>query len=208
MSNKSLVYIVDDDNTLCKSIQWLVESIKIQATIFNNGFDFLAGFNPNAESACILLDIRMPEMSGLELQEQLNARKNTIPIIFMTGHGDIAMAVRAMKAGAFDFITKPFNDQILLDQIQKALSHYRQTTLTQNQTSQVEIRYKSLTQREKEVLKGVGQGKLNKTIAHELHISPKTVELHRARVMQKMEANSLAELLKFYLELEKELKEV
>jgi two-component system response regulator FixJ len=194
------VFIVDDDNELCCSLQWLLESVGLTVKVFNNGQDFLTAFK-STQIGCILLDIRMPKMSGLELQEQLNLRQNTLPIILMTGHGDVPMAVRAMKAGAFDFLTKPFNDQVMLDQIQKAIAFHQQNAVENTQQSVIHNRFKSLTNREHEVLQRIVAGKLNKEIAFELSISMKTVELHRSHVMQKMQATNVAELVKFYLTL-------
>jgi FixJ family two-component response regulator len=197
-STKPTVFIIDDDNDLCHSLQWLLESMGLTVNVFNNGRDFLTAFKPTS-MGCILIDIRMPHMSGLELQEQLQLRHNTLPIIFMTGHGDVPMAVRAMKAGAFDFLTKPFNDQVMLDQIHKAITYCQQTNVDTKQHSTVYKHFKSLTTREREVLCLIVAGKLNKSIAHELGISMKTVELHRAHVMQKMHASTVAELVRFYL---------
>lgn len=193
------IYIVDDDPDLCRSLQWLLESVGLTSMVFNRSTDFLAEFKPEQANGCILLDIRMPQMSGLELQEQLNAWSNTLPIIFMTGHGDVTMAVRAMKAGAFDFLTKPFNDEILLEQIHKAITYHQKVSAQNQQSLTLQKRLKSLTSREAEVLKFIVDGKLNKEIAFELDISIKTVELHRAHIMQKMRADNIAELVKFYL---------
>jgi two-component system response regulator FixJ len=198
-AKKHTVFIVDDDIDICQSLQWLLESVDLDVKIFDNGLNFLTTSSYIENTGCILLDIRMPEMSGLELQEQLKVRKNTLPIIFMTGHGDIEMAVRAMKAGAFDFITKPFNDQIILDQIQKAISHCQQFQSKHKENSLLQQRFVSLTKREHEILELITTGKLNKEIAHNLNISIKTVELHRSNLMKKVEANTVAELVKFYL---------
>jgi two-component system response regulator FixJ len=196
--NKPIVFIVDDDNDLCQSLQFLLESVGLQVNTFNNGHDFLSSFKP-VRMGCILLDIRMPFMSGLELQEQLNHHKNTLPIIFMTGHGDVPMAVRAMKAGAFDFLTKPFNDQMMLDQIQKAITEHQKIASQSQQHDEVNNNFKTLTNREHEILRLVVEGKLNKEVAFELNISTKTVELHRSHIMQKMKATTVAELVKLYL---------
>ncbi len=190
---------MDDDVDLCQSLQWLLESVGLVAKAFNNGLDFLAYFKPSKTAGCILLDVRMPQMSGLEVQEQLRVHQNTLPIIFMTGHGDVSMAVQAMKAGAFDFLTKPFNDQVMLDQIHKAIAHYQKCTSAQTQCAIFHERLSSLTAREQGVLKWIVDGKLNKEIAFGLNISIKTVELHRARIMEKMQASTIAQLVKFYL---------
>src|SRR5689334_6951414 len=125
---KPTVFIVDDDNELCNSLQWLLESVNLPVKIYSNGFDFLEDYKPNF-AGCILADIRMPAMSGLEMQRQLNLRQNALPIIFMSGHSDIPMVVRAMKAGAFNFFTKPFNDQLILEQLQEAIFHQQQTAV-------------------------------------------------------------------------------
>jgi two-component system, LuxR family, response regulator FixJ len=195
---KPSVFIVDDDNELCQSLQFLLESVGLQVKTFNNAHDFLVNFQPT-QTGCILLDIRMPLMSGLELQEQLTLNQNTLPIIFMTGHGDVPMAVRAMKAGAFDFLTKPFNDQTMLDQIQKAITQHQKIATNTQQHITANANFKTLTSRERGVLQLIVQGKLNKEIAFELDISIKTVELHRSHVMQKMQAATVADLVKLYM---------
>lgn len=196
--NDATAFVVDDDIDLCQSIRWLLESVDLKVKIFNNGFEFLENFDFNKEVGCILLDIRMPMISGLEMQEKLNEKGNTLPIIFMTAHGDIPMAVRAMKAGAFNFLTKPFNDQVMLDHIQKAIS-LGERSLSKNKFEvDINKRFLSLTKREYQVLDLVVEGKLNKEIAHALNISIKTVELHRSNIMQKMKAKTIAELVKFH----------
>lgn len=197
MSNpKDLIYIVDDDQALCKALRWLLESIDLKVETYYSAIDFLAAYQLSWRG-CLLIDIRMPSMSGLQLQERLIELGNLIPIIMITGHGDVSMAVRAMKAGAVDFITKPFNDQALLEQIQAALSLNKD--LENKKT--VLSRYQCLTAREQQIMSGVVSGKMNKQIAFELEISHKTVELHRAHVMQKMEARTLADLVKMHFEL-------
>jgi two-component system response regulator TtrR len=202
--NKDTVFIVDDDTDLCKSLRWLLESVGLGTQVFNHAADFLAIFPSTQTEGCLLLDIRMPQMSGLELQAQLNARQNTLPIIFMTGHGDIPMAVRAMQAGAFDFLTKPFNDQVLLDLIYKAIAYHQKSLLQGNKHAVIQSRLNSLTNRETEILKWIVAGKLNKEIAWELNISIKTVELHRCNIMKKMDASTVVELIKFYLKVASE----
>lgn len=193
-----IIYIVDDDEALCKALRWLLESVDLKVETFNSALDFLSAYQSNWRG-CLLIDIRMPFMSGLQLQEKLIEIGNLIPIIMISGHGDISMAVRAMKAGAVDFITKPFNDQILLEQIQHALTLNKQVENKQTLLS----RYQSLTLREQQIMCGVVDGKMNKQIAFDLQISPKTVELHRAHVMQKMGAKTFAELVKMNIEVEK-----
>jgi len=201
--SKPVVFVIDDDHDLCRSLKWLLESVNLSVQIFTSSINFLETFKP-IPSGCILLDIRMPLMSGLQLQEQLNRRQNTLPIIFMTGHGDIPMAVRAMKAGAFDFLTKPFNDQVILEQIQKAIVQHQKNIIDDSQLHLIQERYNSLSHREHEVLELIVAGKLNKIIASELNISMKTVELHRGNVMRKMQAATAPELVKFYLSVKKE----
>jgi FixJ family two-component response regulator len=197
--NKHTVFVVDDDVELCHSLQWLLESVGLVPKIYNSSLDFLADFKRSPTNGCLLLDIRMPEMSGLELQEQLNLAPHALPIIFMTGHGDVPMAVRAMKAGAFDFLTKPFNDQTLLEQIHKAIAHQKELNISHKRSLLIQARLKLLTTREIEILKLIIEGKLNKEISFDLNISIKTVELHRAHIMEKMQAATVAELVKFYL---------
>lgn len=198
MSNPTdVIYIIDDEEDLCKALRWLLESVDLKVVSYNSALDFLKEYQTTWRG-CLLIDIRMPLMSGLQLQEKLNDLGNVIPIIMISGHGDISMAVRAMKAGAVDFITKPFNDQILLEQIHTALSLSKQL---QNKQSTL-TRFRSLTTREQQIMLGVVAGKMNKQIAHDLNISPKTVELHRAHVMQKMGAKTFADLIKMHIDLE------
>lgn len=193
-SNTATVFIIEDERIICEALTYVFASVCLSIEIYANAKDFLAAYDPK-RVGCILLDVRMPQMSGLELQEELNARNNQLPIIFMTGHGDVPMAVRAMKAGAFDFIIKPFNNQVLLDQVQRAIA--LQPKLQDRMHFQELLQ--TLTPREKEVLKLVVDGKMNKQIAHILEISISTVELYRSHVMNKLKADSLAELVKKYL---------
>jgi FixJ family two-component response regulator len=185
------IYIIDDDVTLCNGIRWLLESINFKVETYHSAINFLKVYKVDW-CGCLLIDIRMPEMSGLQLQDRLIALGNPLPIIMISGHGDISMAIRALKAGAIDFILKPFNDQQLLEQIQKAMSLSREIEIKQS----VLNRYNKLSAREKDILTKVLNGKMNKQISHELEISIKTVEFHRANIMQKMEANSILELAK------------
>ena len=193
-----IVYVVDDDPALCKAVQWLLESVDLTVKTFEDPLLFLQKFNPSLKG-CLLFDVRMPHISGLELQERLKSHGNTMPIILMSGHSDIPIAVRAMKAGALDFITKPFNDQHLIELVQNALQLNQRTQ--NNNSAQITSRYATLTEREREVLKHVVAGKMNKVIASEMQISIKTVELHRGNVMQKMQVKSLAELVRCYLQI-------
>lgn len=192
---QGVVFIVDDDEALRDSLRWLIESVGLMVETHDSADSFLQSYYPG-QSGCLLLDVRMPGMSGLELQEQLESRDIRLPIVIITGHGDVAMAVRAMKAGAMDFIEKPFDDELLLASIQRALSldvEQRKSRATQ---AEILARLAHLTRREHQVMELVTTGKANKQIASELNVSAKTVEAHRAHVMEKMQANSLAELVR------------
>ncbi len=192
-----IIYVIDDDEAICKAIKWLLETANLEVKIFHSALAFLKEYSP-ALRGCLLIDVRMPEMSGLQLQEKLIALGNTIPIIMLTGHGDIAMAVRALKAGAIDFITKPFNDQALLEQIQNALLINK----LKNDIEEIWKRYKTLSQREQQILSKIVAGKMNKAIAYELNISIKTTEAHRAHIMEKMNAKNLVDLIKMHCSME------
>lgn len=192
--NKPKVYIVEDDNAICQALLALFKSVQLEVETFSSAHAFLEAYNPSW-LGCILLDVRLPTMSGLELQEKLLAQGNKLPLIFMTGYADVPMSVRAMKAGAFDFITKPFNNQLLVEQVQKAIAASLSAKPTQTESPD----FSSLTARERDVLNHLADGKLNKEIAVLLNISISTVELHRARIMQKMHAKTLAELIKKYV---------
>lgn len=198
MNDNNFVFIVDDDEAVRKSTAWLIESIGLQVKAFNSADDFLEHYNH--EHGCIVMDVRMPGMSGLDAQEEMNRRGIELPLIFITGHGDVPMAVRALKRGAFDFIEKPFNDQHLLDAVQRGLKHSDENLEERIYREQIEQRIASLTPRELEVMQKVTEGKPNKVIAHELNVSIKTIEVHRARMMEKMEVNSVAELVKLSLQ--------
>ncbi len=194
MSDDALVFIVDDDEAVRQSTAWLIESIGLKVQTFISADEFLENYKN--ESGCIVMDVRMPGMSGLEAQEELKERGINLPLIFITGHGDVPMAVRALKRGAFDFIEKPFNDQLLLDAVQRGLKQNSEARESLIQNESIDRRIASLTPREHEVMLRVTEGKPNKVIAHELNVSIKTVEVHRARMMEKMEASSVAELVK------------
>jgi two-component system, LuxR family, response regulator FixJ len=189
-----LIIVVDDDAAARSSLRLLLKSLGLTAVAYDSAASFLAGYDPE-QPGCLLLDIRMPGMSGLELQEQLNLRGTISPIIFITGHGDVAMAVEAMQHGAFDFLQKPFRDQDLLDRVQKALARDRSIRDQLRSQEGIKHRLDSLTPREHDVLGLVAEGAPNKIIAHKLGISQRTVEIHRARVMEKMSADSLAQLV-------------
>lgn len=175
-------------------------AVGYKTAIFARPTDFLAHSHPDA-SGCLVLDIRMPEMSGLELQTKLNRMGWMIPIIFITGHGDVPIAVQAMKEGAFEFIQKPFRDQELLDRINHALQHDSDNRNALARRTEVMRRLESLTPRERQVMDMVVEGAANKVIAIDLHLSERTVEIHRAKVMEKMDARSVAHLVKLHLTL-------
>jgi two-component system response regulator FixJ len=192
---KPLAYVVDDDRGVRDSLALLLNSVGIANATFESASQFLEAYRSD-QISCLIADIRMPGMSGLELQRELRKRKLTIPIIFITGHGDVPMAVEAMKDGAMDFLTKPFSDSDLLDRVRLALKKAEEDFDGQQRTLEVEDRFESLTPREAEVMDLVVKGCANKVIAMDLGVSQRTVELHRARVMQKMGARSLAELVR------------
>lgn len=196
MSEESgLVYVVDDDEAVRGSLRMLLKSVGLGTETYASGNEFLERYDPNRVS-CLVADIRMPGLSGLELQDELNSRQAEIPIIFITGHGDVPMAVRAMQSGAADFIQKPFRDQDLLDRIHKALHADRERRNEDENITRARKRLQTLTPRETEVMEKVVQGHANKVIALDLGVSQRTVELHRARVMHKMGVRSLAELVR------------
>lgn len=195
MSNDATVFIVDDDEAVRDSLSFLMQSVGLRTQCFHSADAFLKGYPPGAPG-CLLLDIRMPGMSGLELQGQLDDRGIHLPVIFISGHADVPMAVRALKQGAFDFIEKPFNDQLLLDCVQRAIEAERQQRQSEAQLGIWRERMQSLTPREREVLVLVVNGASNKAISNELGVSLKTVEAHRARVMDKLQAESLSHLVR------------
>jgi FixJ family two-component response regulator len=196
----SVVFIVDDDEAVRNSLRLLVKSVGLAALALPSAPDFLATYNPQ-QPGCLVLDVRMPGMSGLELQQQLNLRGAVIPVIFITGHGDIPMAVEAMQQGAFDFLQKPFRDQDLIERIQRALERDRTSRADLGQRDRIRERRDSLTPREREVLTLVTSGKANKVMAADLGLSQRTIEIHRARVMEKMGASSVAQLVRMMMDL-------
>ncbi len=200
MSDLGVVYIIDDDEAVRDSLSWLMKSAGIQTQTFPSAKAFLDACNDRL-SGCLMLDIRMPGMSGLELQAELNRRGCHMPIIVISGHADVPMAVRALKAGAFDFIEKPFNDDTLLALVQSALHQESQLRQSLAEKDAVQARMKLLTPREQEVLDRVVDGASNKQIGLELGVSQKTVEVHRARVMEKLEADSLSHLVRMVVSL-------
>ena len=189
------VFVVDDDALIRDSLEQLVKSVGLQVETFSSTQAFLDTELPDTPS-CLVLDIRMPGLSGLDLQDELVKRGISIPIIFITGHGTVPMSVRAMKAGAMDFLQKPFEDQELLDIIFHAIEQHRKTRIEQAEIHEIEQRIISLTSREYEILVLVTAGMLNKLIAHDLKMNENTVKTHRSRIMQKMAVKSLAELVR------------
>ena len=193
------VCIVDDDEAVRSALRLLLKTLGVPVLAYGSAQEFLAAFDPQRRG-CLVLDIRMPGMSGLELQQELNVRGALAPIIFITGHGDVPMAVEAMQHGAMDFLQKPFRDQDLLDRINKALDKDRLGRELLSNRERIQARIKDLTPREREVLTLVTAGKANKVIAADLNLSQRTVEIHRAHVMEKMGANSLAHLVRMVIE--------
>ena len=197
------VFVVDDDKAMRESLCWLIESVGLPYRSFARAEDFLRSYDP-AQPGCLLLDVRMAGMSGIELHERLRQRAITMPVIIITGHGDVPMAVRAMKAGAFDFFEKPFNDQALLERVRQAIESDGQYRRRLEKVSQIRLRIESLSPREAQVMALVAAGRLNKQIAAQLAVSEKTVESHRASLMKKMRAASVVELVRMALAVEHE----
>jgi len=191
---KQLVYVVDDDQGMLDSTVWLLESVGLKALPFTGGQAFLDACDPTCHG-CVLLDVRMPGIGGLSVQEQLRARGIELPVIFVSGHADVPIVVRAFRAGAVDFIEKPYNEQLLLDSLQQALSHAAPASSVDPRLSEVQARLDSLTPRERDVLLPLVQGYPNREVAEQLEISIKTVDLYRSRVMKHMQANTLPELV-------------
>lgn len=198
--NGPVIYVIDDDDSMRQALALLLKTVGYSTVAFSGPTEFLAKYDPN-QPGCVLLDVRMPQMSGLEVQQQLNRSGSMVPVILMTGHGDIPMAVQAMKDGAFDFLQKPFRDQDLLDRINAALKLDAENRAVVERHAELRRRAESLTPREREVLAAVVDGKANKVIAIDLGLSERTVEIHRANVMEKMAARSVAHLVKMDLTL-------
>lgn len=202
MNSEQTVYVVDDDSAVRESLQWLIESVELNVKGFASANEMLAEAN-DAWRGCLVVDLRLPGMSGLDLMDQLKRRGVKLPSIMITGHGDVTAAVRAMKAGAIDFIEKPFNDEILLDRIRAALAIDIEQYESEEYRREIVTRADRLTPREVQVMGLVVQGMLNKQVATELGLSHKTIEVHRAHVMEKMQAGSLAELVRMSIVLER-----
>ncbi|HSP95945.1 MAG TPA: response regulator transcription factor [Candidatus Dormibacteraeota bacterium] len=192
------VYVVDDDPAMRSSLRWLIESVGLAVCTCSSAREFLATYR-DAGPGCLVLDVRMPGMSGLDLQSELTRQRIEIPVLIITGYAEVPLAVRAMKAGAFDFIEKPFSDQTLLDRIRAAVTLDEISRRRRSAREQVRARMRLLTHRERDVMERVISGKSNKVIAGELNLSMKTVEVHRSHVMEKLEATSLADLIRLAL---------
>ncbi|MGR8948570.1 MAG: response regulator transcription factor [Gammaproteobacteria bacterium] len=188
------VFIVDDDLTVLEATEMLVKSMGFSARTFVSAIEFLEAYESDWRG-CLILDVRMPAMSGIDLQAELNQRGCSLPIIFITGHGDVPLAVRAMQAGAIDFLEKPYNDQRLLDDINKAFEMEEASHSKHEEVAAIHEKLSTLTPRESEVMARVVAGEANKVIAAELGLSERTVEIHRSRVMSKMKCRSVAELV-------------
>jgi len=198
-THAATVYIVDDDDAFRDSLRWLLEPTGYTVAAYADAASFLAEYDAR-QPGCLVLDIRMPGMSGLELQDELRRRGSTLPVIFVTGHGDVPMAVNAVKKGAVEFIEKPFNDRAFLGIVENALKIDASQRRDRARKMSAAARIGALTEREREIMRHVVAGKMNKTIADELGISIKTVEAHRAKVMQKMGVDSIAQLVQLALE--------
>jgi two-component system response regulator FixJ len=195
--NNHTIYIIDDEISVCSALSWLFKSVQFNVETYENAQSFLEQYS-NEKQGCIIMDVRLPGMSGLELLEQLKAQKSYIPVIIITGYGDIHMAVRAMKAGAVDFILKPFNDQCLLETVQKCINKISNI----NSLELIQERINTLSDREQQIVNLILDGKLNKQIAYDLSISISTVEAHRANIMHKMQARNVAQLIKMLLQVQ------
>lgn len=190
-----LVHIVDDDEAIRRSVGFALKTSGFQVRVYENGNEIVKEA-PDLATGCILLDIRMPGMDGLEVQEALKSKGVTLPVIIMTGHGDVGLAVRAMKAGAIDFIEKPFEKAVLISAIEHGLGRLQKAASNAKEASEAAVRLQLLTARERDVLNGLAKGLPNKSIAYDLGISPRTVEIHRANLMTKLDVKSLSEALR------------
>ena len=192
--NPPIIFVVDDEPAVCASLKRLVNSVGLEAQTFNSAQDFLHLQRPD-RPGCVIVDVRLPGLSGLDLQQELLNAKIDLPIIFITGHGDIPMSVRAMKAGAIEFLTKPFRDQDLIDAIQHGIERHKAARQERAKSKMFRALYDSLTPRQREVFPLVASGLLNKQIAAQLGTAEKTIKVHRGQVMHKMKAESLAHLI-------------
>jgi FixJ family two-component response regulator len=197
-SAAATIYIVDDDDGMRRALSLLLQTVGYETVVFEDPKAFLDAFSPES-AGCLVLDIRMPGMSGLEVQQQLNRMGSMLPVIFITGHADVPMAVKAMKEGAFEFVEKPFREQDLLDRINHALRRDGENRAALARRAEIVRRFESLTPREAQVMSLVVNGAPNKVIALDLDVSERTVEIHRAKVMEKMGAQSIAHLVKLQM---------
>jgi two-component system response regulator FixJ len=195
LASSDIVHVIDDDADVRQSLAFLLSTVGLAVRVHESATAFLE-LLPNVQDGCIVTDVRMPGVDGIELQRRLRAGGNTIPVIVITGHGDIALAVEAMKAGAVDFIEKPFDDEVLIGAIRTALARRAGDRERDAQAAEARDRLDTLSERERQVLEGLVAGKANKIIAHELDISARTVEIYRANVMTKMQADSLSALVR------------
>jgi two-component system response regulator FixJ len=193
-----IVHVIDDDEAVRQSIEFLLKTSGVTARTYDSASAFLNAL-PTVDSGCIITDVRMPGMSGIDLLRRLGDMRIKLPVIVITGHGDVPLAVEAMKIGAVDFLEKPFDDELLLGSVRSALNRSQENAKRDNERAETEARLATLTNREREVLEGLVAGKSNKVIAFDLAISPRTVEIYRANVMTKMEAASLSELVRMAL---------
>lgn len=198
MANSDIVHVIDDDSEVRQSLAFLLSTVGLAVRVHDSATSFLAAL-AETQDGCVVTDVRMPGMDGIELQRRLRAKGNPMPVIVMTGHGDVALAVEAMKAGAVDFIEKPFDDEMLIASIKTALARRAGDRQRDAGGAEVRARLKLLSERERQVLEGLVAGKPNKIIAHELDISARTVEVYRANVMTKMQADSLSALVRMAL---------
>jgi FixJ family two-component response regulator len=196
--NEAIVFIVDDDASVRDSLRWLIESVQLKVECYATAQEFMDEYQ-GQQTGCVVLDVRMPGISGLDLQEELRQQGFVLPVIIITGHADVPMAVRAFKSGVFDFIEKPFNDQHLIDRIQQAIEKSRSQVISLQRRQEARGRLKKLSSREKQVLDCIVAGSSNKKMARELDISIKTIETHRANLMSKMKAGSVSELVRVAL---------
>ena len=192
------VLVADDDEAVCDSLRLLLEAAGYRVETFSSGKALLSALRPE-EEACLVIDVKMPELGGIEVQERLRAAGFSLPVVIITWHGDVPLAVQAMKAGAVDFVEKPFTEEVILAAVKRALEIERQQRESEAAAAEARSRLSELSERERQVLSLLVAGKPNKVIAHELVISPRTVEIHRARVMEKTHARSLSELVKLAL---------
>lgn len=197
-SEKAIVHVIDDDEAIRQSLAFLLQAAKLEVKTYASATAFLDAL-PDAASGCVITDVRMPGMSGVELLRRLKELKISVPVIVITGHGDVALAVEAMKAGAVDFLEKPFDDDVLLASVQSALKRQDGETKRHTERLEIEGRLAGLSNRERDVLGGLVAGRANKQIAFDLGISPRTVEIYRANLMNKMKAGSLSDLVRMAL---------